>query len=55
MDVDLKVKDSFKVNEWNDEIYGYKKIKIKYSKPSFRSDAFFVFNDNDLNLQKKIF
>ena len=29
IDIDLKVKDNFNVNDWNDEIYGIKKKKIK--------------------------
>ena len=56
IDIDLKVKDNFNVNDWNDEIYGIKKKKIK-KKVLNRKDAFFVFNAiNDeklkLNLQK---
>ena len=52
MDVDLKVKDNFRIYHWSDEIQGKKSIYIQKRKLPMRSDAFFVFNDEYLNLQK---
>ena len=51
-DKDLKVKDTFKVDHWANEILG-KKEKFIYKKPLPESkEAFFVFNDKKLNLKK---
>ena len=52
LDKDLKVKDHFKVDRWANEILG-KKIKNIYKKPLPESvEAFFVFNDKNLDLKK---
>ena len=51
-DKDLKVKDTFKVDHWVNEILG-KKEKYINKKPLPESvEAFFVFNDKNLNLKK---
>ena len=52
MDIDLKVKDNFKVNRWKDEVYGIKPRFFSVQKLPYRTDAFFVFNDKILNLLK---
>ena len=52
LDKDLKVKDNFKVDHWANEILG-QKIKTIYKKPLPESkEAFFVFNDKNLDLKK---
>ena len=52
LDKDLKVKDTFKVDHWANEILG-KKEKFICKKPLPESkEAFFVFNDKKLNLKK---
>ena len=51
-DKDLKVKDTFNVDRWSNEILGIKKKSI-IKKPLPESvEAFFVFNDKKLNLKK---
>ena len=52
MDIDLCVKDNFKVNHWRDEVLNIKKNLIPLKHLPLRSDAFYVFNDKDLNLKK---
>ena len=52
IDKDLKVKDTFDVKHWEKEIYGRKDRFFK-TKPLPESvEAFFVFNDKNLNLKK---
>ena len=52
MDKDLKVKDTFKVDKWINEILAKKNNNI-YKRPLPESkEAFFVFNDKKLNLLK---
>ena len=52
MDKDLKVKDTFKVDKWVNEILA-KKNNYIYKRPLPESkEAFFVFNDKKLNLLK---
>ena len=52
MDIDLCVKDNFKVNHWRDEVLNIKKNLIPLKHLPLRSDSFYVFNDKDLNLKK---
>ena len=52
IDKDLKVKDTFRVGHWANQILG-KKDKFFKKKPLPESvEAFFVFNDKKLNLKK---
>ena len=51
-DIDLKVKDNFKISHWKDDILGKKNRQIVLQKLPKRTDAFFVFNDKHLNLKK---
>ena len=52
LDKDLKVKDTFRVDQWANQILG-KKEKYIIKKPLPESvEAFFVFNDKKLNLKK---
>ena len=51
-DKDLKVKDSFKVDHWSNEILGNKKKYIKKKPLPESVEAFFVFNDKKLNLKR---
>ena len=51
-DKDLKVKDTFRVDHWANEILG-KKLKFIHKKPLPENiEEFFVFNDKKLNLKK---
>ena len=52
MDIDLKVKDNFRIYHWSDEIQGKKVKFIELKKLPMRTDAFFVFNDKYLKLKK---
>ena len=55
IDKDLKVKDTFDVRHWEKEVYG-RKDKFFKKKPLPESiEAFFVFNDKDLELKKYIY
>ena len=51
-DKDLKVKDTFKVDHWVNEILGKKEKYIKKKPLPESVEAFFVFNDKNLNLKK---
>ena len=51
-DKDLKVKDNFKIDHWEDEILGNNNKIIKLKPLPKRKDAFFVFNDEKLKLKK---
>ena len=51
-DKDLKVKDSFNVDHWCNEILGNKKKFIKKKPLPESVEAFFVFNDKKLNLKR---
>ena len=51
-DKDLKVKDTFKVDKWANEILGKKENFIKKRPLPESVEAFFVFNDKKLNLLK---
>ena len=51
LDTDLKVKDNFKIDHWENDILGEKKEKIIKVIPN-RLEAFFVFNDKKLKLKK---
>jgi len=51
-DKDLKVRDNFKVDHWEKEILGNKEKTFKKKPLPERTDAYFVFNDKKLNLQK---
>ena len=51
-DKDLKVKDTFKVDKWVNEILGKKENFIKKRPLPESVEAFFVFNDKKLNLKK---
>ena len=51
-DKDLKVKDTFKVDHWANEILGKKEKFIKKKPLPESVEAFFVFNDKKLNLKK---
>ena len=52
MDIDLCVKDNFKVNHWRDEVLNIKKNLIPLKPLPLRTDSFYVFNDKALNLKK---
>ena len=52
LDKDLKVKDTFKVDHWVNEILGKKEKFIKKKPLPESKEAFFVFNDKKLNLIK---
>ena len=52
IDIDLCVKDNFKVNHWRDEVLNLRKNLIPLKHLPLRTDAFYVFNDKDLNLKK---
>ena len=52
LDKDLKVKDTFKVDHWVNEILGKKEKYIKKKPLPESVEAFFVFNDKKLNLKK---
>ena len=51
-DKDLKVKDNFKIDHWEKEILGNKEKSFKKKPLPESNEAFFVFNDKKLNLQK---
>ena len=51
-DKDLKVRDNFKVDHWEKEILGNKEKTFKKKPLPESTDAYFVFNDKKLNLQK---
>ena len=51
-DKDLKVKDSFKIDHWEREILGKTEKTFKKKPLPETNEAFFVFNDKKLNLQK---
>ena len=51
-DKDLKVKDTFQVDHWVNEILGKKEKYIKKKPLPESVEAFFVFNDKNLNLKK---
>ena len=51
-DKDLKVKDNYIVDHWENEIYGKRKKIIKIKPLPERSEAFFVFNNKKLKLKK---
>ena len=51
-DKDLKVKDNFKVDHWEKEILGNKEKTFKKKPLPESTDAYFVFNDKNLKLQK---
>ena len=51
-DKDLKVKDTFKVDHWSNEILGIKPKYIKKKQLPESVEAFFVFNDKKLNLKR---
>jgi hypothetical protein len=51
-DKDLKVKDTFRVDKWANEILGKKENFIKKRPLPESVEAFFVFNDKKLNLKK---
>ena len=52
IDKDLKVKDTFKVDHWANEILAKKDNTIKKKPLPESVEAFFVFNDKKLNLKK---
>ena len=52
MDIDLKVKDNFKVNHWREEILNLKQRLIPLKRLPIRNEAFYVFNNDKLNLKK---
>ena len=52
LDKDLKVKDTFKVDHWVNEILGKKEKFIKKKPLPESVEAFFVFNDKKLKLKK---
>ena len=52
IDKDLKVKDTFKVDHWENEVLSKKKNYIKLKKLPETTEAVFVFNDKKLNLKK---
>ena len=52
LDKDLKVKDTFKIDHWVDEILCKKNESIKKKPLPESKEAFFVFNDKKLNLLK---
>ena len=52
MDIDLKVKDNFKVNHWREEILNLKQRRIPLKRLPIRNEAFYVFNNDKLNLKK---
>ena len=52
LDKDLKVKDTFKIDHWVDEILCKKNETIKKKPLPESKEAFFVFNDKKLNLLK---
>ena len=52
LDKDLKVKDTFRVDKWANEILGKKENFIKKRPLPESVEAFFVFNDKKLNLKK---
>ena len=54
-DKDLKVKDNFKVDHWENEIFGKKQKCFKKKPLPENREAFFVFNDKKLNLQKYLY
>ena len=49
-DKDLKVKDNYKVDHWEKEILGRKEKMIKKKPLPESTEAFYVFNDKNLNL-----
>ncbi|MCQ2815701.1 MAG: ion transporter [archaeon] len=49
---DIKVKDSFDIDTWKNEILGIKKKEIKKEKLPESIEAVFVFNDKSYNLKK---
>ena len=49
---DLKVKDNFKVDHWVNEVFDKRKKYFKKKQLPENTEAFFVFNDKKLNLQK---
>ena len=51
-DKDLKVKDTFKVDHWSNEILGIKPKYIKKKPLPESVEAFFVFNDKKLDLKR---
>ena len=51
-DKDLKVRDNFKVDHWEKEILGRKEKTFKKKPLPENTEAFFVFNDKNLNLLK---
>ena len=51
-DKDLKVKDNFKIDHWEKEILGNNEKTFKKKPLPENNEAFFVFNDKKLNLQK---
>ena len=51
-DKDLKVKDTFRVDQWANQILGKKENFIKKRPLPESVEAFFVFNDKKLNLKK---
>ena len=51
-DKDLKVKDNFKVDHWEDEILKNKQNIIKIKPLPKRLEAFYVFNNKNLKLKK---
>jgi hypothetical protein len=51
-DKDLKVKDNFIINHWEDEVLGKKEKLIKIKPLPERLEAFYVFNDKKLKLKK---
>ena len=52
MDIDLNVKDNFKVSHWKGEVYGKKERFFQKKVLPYRTNAFFVFNDKNLKLKK---
>ena len=52
LDKDLKVKDTFRVDHWANEILGKKEKYLKKKPLPESKEAFFVFNDKKLNLLK---
>ena len=55
LDKDLKVKDTFDVKHWEKEIYGRKDKYFKVKPLPESVEAFFVFNDQKLNLKKYVY
>ena len=51
-DKDLKVKDNFNINHWEDDVLGDKEGKICRPILPKRVEAYFVFNDKKLKLKK---